>query len=121
MKTIIAKDKEHLEALIHEAIEKEGCECDLNFIDVSQITDMSGMFMDSKFNKFNGDISKWDVSNVTNMSWMFSNSSFDGNISKWNVANVTNMSEMFSDSCFNGDISKWELHGHNLKDLGLEK
>lgn len=57
-KTIIAKDKEHLEALIHEAIEKEGCECDLNFIDVSSVTNMCLMFSDSCFN---GDISKWEL------------------------------------------------------------
>ena len=102
-KTIIAKDKEHLEALIHEAIEKEGCECDLNFIDVSKITDMNDMF---RFSEFNGDISKWDVSSVTDMSQMFYHSCFNGDISKWNVSSVTDMSEMFSSSCFNGDISK---------------
>ncbi len=57
-KTTIAKDKEHLKALIREAIKKDGYECDLNFIDVSQITDMGGMFACSRFN---GDISKWDL------------------------------------------------------------
>jgi len=36
------------------------------------------MFEDSKFN---GDISQWDVSNVTNMCGMFSNSVFNGDIS----------------------------------------
>lgn len=91
-KTIIAKDKKHPKALIREAIKKDGYFCDLNFIDVSKITDMSGI-MDSGFN---GDISEWDVSNVTNMS------------------------RMFDCSKFNGDISKWNLHRIDFKNLGLE-
>jgi hypothetical protein len=38
---IVARDSEHLKQLIKETIEKEGPNCDLNFIDVSQVTDMS--------------------------------------------------------------------------------
>ena len=44
-----------------------------------------------------GDINNWDVSNVTDMSGLFKNkTTFNSNISNWNVSNVTNMSEMFS-------------------------
>lgn len=93
-KTVIAKGNKHLKALIRETIEKEGCECDLNFIDVSNVTDMSEMFNGSDFN---GDISKWDVSNVRFMK------------------------RMFKYSIFNGDISRWDLHGINVKSLGLDK
>jgi ubiquitin-conjugating enzyme E2 D/E len=75
-----------------------------NTWDVSQITDMSSLFINSQFND---DISNWDVSNVTNMNNMFSYSKFNGDISKWNVSNVNDMIYMFSHSQFNNDISKW--------------
>ena len=80
---IVARDKDHLKQLIKETIEKEGPNCDLNFIDVSLITDMSFMFQDSPFS---GDISNWNVSKVTNMSWMFWASPFNGDISNWDVS-----------------------------------
>ncbi|GEM_PF-1218049 len=114
-KRIVAQNKEHLSELIREAIQKLGNECDLNFINVSNVTDMSEMFKDSEFN---GDISKWDVSNVTNMSEMFCNSQFNGDISKWDVSNVTNMEGMFNESQFNGDISEWDVSNvTNMSDL----
>jgi len=99
------KDKKELEELIKLA-ESIDIHMDLNWLDVSNVTDMSFMFYDSKFN---GDISKWDVSNVTNMDYMFQDSKFNGDISKWDVSKVTNMSSMFASSKFNGDISKWDV------------
>ena len=98
------KTKEELKKIIEKNIKKNGNNCDLNFIDVSLIKDMSFLFQGSKFN---GDISKWDVSKVTNMSYMFLDSKFNGDISKWNVSNVEYMEFMFRHSKFNGDISKW--------------
>ena len=68
MKKIIAKDNEHLKDLIHQEIKQNGPNCDLNHIDVSNVTNMFNTFRDSKFN---GDISKWNVSNVTDMYNMF--------------------------------------------------
>ena len=73
---------------------------------VSNVTDMSGMFRESSFNQ---DISSWDVSNVKNMSSMFYESSFNQDISSWDVSNVTDMSNMFFKSSFNQDISSWDV------------
>ena len=66
----IYKVSEHdeLKDLIDYFIKQFGNECNLNWIDVSNVTNMSRMFYDSKFN---GDISQWDVSNVTDMEEMF--------------------------------------------------
>ena len=80
--------------------------------DVSNVTDMSGMFSESSFNQ---DISSWDVSNVEYMSNMFSNSPFNQDISSWNVSNVKNMSRMFFNSSFNQDISSWNVS--NVTDM----
>ena len=74
--------------------------------DVSNVTDMYGMFHHSGFN---GNISGWNVSNVTNMCYMFNRSKFNGDISSWDVSNVTTMNSMFSYSKFNGDLSDWNV------------
>lgn len=104
--TIVALDLAHLKDLIRQAIEVDGHECDLNFIDVSQVTNMSHLFNNALFN---GNISAWDTSKVMNMSYMFTQSAFLGDISKWNVSSVTTMSNMFQYSYFNGDLSKWDV------------
>ena len=110
--TLFPKSKEELEKIIKAEISKNGNECSLNHIDVSKITDMSGLFFGSKFN---GDISNWDVSNVTDMDSMFYNSKFNGDISNWDVSSVNNMWGMFQWSDFNGNISNWNVS--NVKNM----
>lgn len=116
LKKLVTYDKpttrEELSEIINQTIEKEGNNCNLNFIDTSNIEDMSWLFA---YSSFNGDISKWDVSNVTNMKGMFKQSHFNGDISEWNVSNVTNMESMFQDSKFNGNISNWDVS--NVKEM----
>ena len=86
------KTKDELKDIIDKRIESEGNECNLNDIDISNITDMSFLFAHSHFN---GNISKWNVSNVTNMESMFAHSKFNGDISNWDVSNVTNTTYIF--------------------------
>ena len=95
-----------LKDLIDYFIEQFGNECNLNWIDVSNATDMNNMF---SWSMFNGDISKWDVSNVTNMQYMFYGAEFNKDISNWDVSNVKDMRCMFAESQFNGNISNWDV------------
>jgi surface protein len=100
------RNKGELSNIIKNFIKYFGNECNLNWIDVSNITDMYYLFRSTNFN---GDISEWNVSNVTSMEQMFAMSNFNGDISKWDVSNVTNMQSMFSNSQFNQDISNWNV------------
>jgi uncharacterized delta-60 repeat protein len=91
---------------------------DLSGWDVSTITNMYSMFLQSGFQ---GNVSTWDVSNVTEMSFMFYNTSFNGDVSNWNTGNVTSMAFMFRDSpLFNSDISNWDISNATEKTGMLE-
>ena len=76
--------------------------------DLSNVTDMSGMFNTIK--NINQDIRNWDVSNVTNMGGMFSDAiSFNQDLSNWDTSNVDRMHIMFADTgTFNQDLSSWD-------------
>ena len=81
---------------------------------VSQVTDMSGLFRDTSFND---DISAWDVSSVTDMSGMFAfASAFNQDIGSWEVGNVEYMDGMFDSAfAFNQNIGDWEVS--NVTDM----
>ena len=100
------KTRSELKEIIKDRISKEGPNCDLNDIDTSLITDMSGLF---GYFDFNGDIGNWNVSNVENMSWLFNDSKLNGDISRWDTRNARNMEGMFCGSWFNRDISDWNV------------
>jgi surface protein len=68
---------------------------ELDYLDTSNVTNMSYMFSDSKATTL--DLSSFDTSNVTTMSSMFALSSattFD--LSSFDTSNVTHMNEMFA-------------------------
>ena len=79
--------KEELIKNIKELLNKE--ETNLNCIDTSEITDMSNLFYNSKFENINIDVSNWDVSNVTNISYMFIGcENLICDLSDWDVSNI---------------------------------
>ena len=102
---VVATNKT-IEKLVQEGIKKYGKNADLNYIDVSQVTNMESLF---KNTNFNGDISKWDVSNVENMIGIFMDSDFNGDISGWKVSKVESIDGAFMKSKFNQDISEWDV------------
>ncbi len=87
-------DKPALVAEITERLaEADGAAANLNYIDTSDITDMSELFKDD--------------------------TTFDGNIDKWDTSSVEDMSEMFSGaSAFNQPLTSWvRKSGRNTKNM----
>jgi surface protein len=112
-KTPKPKNRRELGALVIAAINQG--ETDLNFIDTSRIEDMQYLFRGSLTE--NLDISRWDVSNVVNMRGMFLNSKFNGELSKWDTSKVEGAHAMFKGSNFNGDLSQWDTS--SVKDTAM--
>ncbi|AYQ33214.1 BspA family leucine-rich repeat surface protein [Runella sp. SP2] len=81
----------------------------INSWNVSNVTDMSRLFFQAQL--FNQPLNSWNVSNVTNMNALFQNAFvFNQPLNNWDVSKVTNMNGMFSGStAFNQDISNWNV------------
>jgi len=75
---------------------------------VSNVTDMNGMFRTS--DAFNQALDNWDVSNVTDMTLMFFETTiFNQPLNDWNVSKVTSMYAMFGKTHFNQPLNKWDV------------
>ena len=119
LKKYQVKDKEELRQIIFYIVyEIDPC-ANLNWLDVSNITDMYAMFDEIPFN---GDISDWDVSNVKDMACMFKNciqfTGINTNLSNWDVSGVENMNAMFNTCSFNAinnDLANWDVS--KVKDM----
>ena len=105
------QSRKELEQLIYEHIAelnpRPGQEVDFNWIDISEVDDLSGLFANVDFNPV---IDKWHVSNVKDMSGMFERCPFDGkngDISNWKVSKGTNMRWMFADCPLENNPPKW--------------
>ncbi len=96
-------DDDNIRELVRQNIETWGNDVDLNNIDVSEVTDMSGLFEGTDFC---GDIDRWNVSNVKNMTSMFKNCShFNGDLTGWEIDKECRTDEMF-DGCFIDEKNK---------------
>ena len=75
--------------------------------DLSQVTDMEGMFWGAQ--KINSNFSAWDTSKVENMKYMFLGAkNFNGDIKLWDTLEVKNMERMFGFAeNFNQNITYW--------------
>jgi surface protein len=106
------KDRKELDIIIDYFINSKLNTISLNWLDVSNITNMCRLFHNKPFK---GDISKWNTSNVENMSYMFWQSAFNGDISNWDTGKVTDMKAMFYSSKFNQEIGNWDVS--NVEDM----
>ena len=128
---VVANSTNHLVVLIDKAVQQHGPNCNLNYIDVSNVDDFKGVFR--KWPKFNGDISKW-VIHGKNADAMFETVPqepvvatdpshlqtlirqtlhLNGDASDLNhidVSDITYFTDTFKAfPTFNGDISKWSV------------
>lgn len=101
--------KAELRFMIEQELKRQGRDVDLNFIDTSEITDMSYLFNGLYIGYIK--IDEWDTSNVTDMDGMFMGCcELNADLSSWNTKNVRRMNRMFS-NCFDFkcDLSEWDV------------
>ena len=101
--------KAELRFMIEQELKRQGRDVDLNFIDTSEITDMSYLFNGLYIGYIK--IDEWNTSNVTDMDGMFMGCcKLNADLSSWNTKNVRRMNRMFS-NCFDFkcDLSEWDV------------
>ena len=90
----------------------------LNFLDTSQVTNMSGMFYNC-YRLTSLDVSEFNTSNVTSMSYMFAGyrlTSLD--VSGFNTSKVTNMSDMFAGCSWLTSLNVSSFDTSNVTSMG---
>lgn len=87
----------------------------MNRWDVSDVTDMSQMFLGTR--KFDQNIRRWNVSRVKDMRQMFDSAwTFNQRLDRWDVSSVTDMRNMFASAwAFNQEIGGWDVS--NVTDM----
>ncbi len=113
--SVYVANRAALQDEIRKTIEKDGATAKFNYIDTSDITDMSSLFQNNT--TFNGDISKWNTSKVTDMEYMFYGATaFNQPLNAWNVSSVEKMESMFRDATsFNQPLNAWNVS--NVTDM----
>jgi surface protein len=121
MTTLINNDNLR-ELVVSYIFDKSGLPDDLRDVsigdwDVSNVTDMKGLFQFDNFDDDDGDayelfnepLNNWNVSRVTDMSEMFSGcTNFNQPLNNWNVSNVGNIYGMFIGCAnFNQPLNGW--------------
>ena len=96
--------RKELRSIIEQELKCQGPDADLNHIDVSQVTDMTNLFIDLDVR--NVKMNKWDTSNVLYMSYMFSGCrSLCSDLSSWDTSNViTNVATLHCCSKMTDDL-----------------
>lgn len=79
--------------------------------DVSRVSDMNSMFMNSNFNQ---SLANWDTSNCTNFTSMLNATPFNNDVSGWVISDNASLSSVFANSSFNhSSIQNWSI-GNNI-------
>ena len=92
----------------------------INDWDVSEVTDMSGLFRN--MSSFNEGLNRWVVDQVKDMSFMFANcTAFNKPLDEWIVQSVVNMNHMFLNcTALNQDFSNWgDDFGSTFTETGI--
>jgi len=92
---------------------------DLSFLDINNVTDISGLFKGCSSLKSLPDISKWNTENINNMNSLFEECTSLKelpDISIWNIKKVNNINSIFKGCSFLislPDISNWNINDIN--------